>query len=200
MSDLLELLGFKKRKHVGISLSLNNFIEMTVINDVTKSLEKYVSSEVKYNSAIKEIIDYAEFEEVVEDLFDRAGLRPEECSITLCLPNVHFGVNNIEGSGDSGYILENIQEEIEDLYIFKRNEPIITYVQTSPATAKSQKKIAYGAMQSKVISKLISIFENLQTDLIRIDSSYTAMLRAIQYTDRFNKFDLRYLLNERKCY
>ena len=53
MSDLLELLGFKKRIHVGISLSLNNFIELTVIDDKTKCIEKYVSSEVKYNSAIK---------------------------------------------------------------------------------------------------------------------------------------------------
>ena len=74
MSGLLEQLGFKKRIHVGISLSMNNFIELVCINNATKSVSRYASGNVKYNSAIREIIDFDEFSEVVEDLFEEVGL------------------------------------------------------------------------------------------------------------------------------
>ena len=58
---MLEKLGFKKRTHVGIALSANNYIELIYINKATKHVERYASGTVKYNNAIKEIIDFDEF-------------------------------------------------------------------------------------------------------------------------------------------
>ena len=90
MSGLVENLGFKKKTHIGISLSANNFIELVCIDDKTKSVVKYSSGNIKYNNAIREIIDYDEFAEVLEGLFDEAGLDPAQCAVTLNLPNVHL--------------------------------------------------------------------------------------------------------------
>ena len=185
---LLENLGFKKKIHVGISLSANNFIELVCVDKNTKSVVKYSSSNIKYNSAIREIIDFDEFNEVLQDLFEDAGLEPTECSVTLNLPNVHFGISALENASETPYIVENLQSEIEDLYIFKRNEPIISYSILEGATARSQKNIIFSAIQTKVVVKIIEIFDALGIDLVRIDNSYSAMLKAIQFCDRFSKY------------
>jgi len=185
---MLEKLGFKKRTHVGISLSANNFIELVCIDKVTKTVIKYSSGNIKYNNAIREIIDFDEFTEVVEGLFEDAGLDPKECSITLNLPNVHFGITSLDNVSETPFIVENLQSEIEDLYIFKRNEPIISYSILDSASGRDQKNIVYSAIQTKVILKLIEIFDNMEADLVRIDTSYSSMLKAIQFCDRFNKY------------
>ena len=194
MATLLEQLGFKKRTHVGISLSANNFIELVCVDKNTKTVTKYVSGNVKYNNAIREIMDYEEFTEVVENLFSEAGLIPSECSVTLNLPNVHFGLTQFEATYEAPFIIENLQMEIEDLYIFKRNEPSISYSVLSSASSRNQQTVAYSAMQTNVIGRIIEIFDALQIELVRIDSSYSSLIKAIQYTDRFS----RYFENEEK--
>ncbi len=188
MSDLLEKLGFKKKIHVGISLSANNFIELVCVDKKTKSVVRYASGNIKYNNAIREIIDYDEFTEVVEGLFEEAGLNPEECSVTINLPNVHFGMTSLENTSETPFIIENLQGEIEDLYIFKRNEPAISYSILSSSAGRSTQNIVYSAMQTKVIARLIEIFDAMQVDLVRIDNSYSSLLKAIQFCDRFNKY------------
>ena len=188
MANLLEQLGFRKRTHVGISLSANNFIELVCVDKITKTVSKYVSGNVKYNNAIREIMDYEEFTEVVENLFSEAGLLPSECSVTLNLPNVHFGLTQFESTYEAPFIIENLQMEIEDLYIFKRNEPSISYSILSSASTRNQQTVAYSAMQTNVIGRIIEIFDALQIELVRIDSSYSSLIKAIQYTDRFSKY------------
>ncbi len=185
---MLENLGFKKRTHVGISLSANNFIELVCIDKATKSVVKYSSSNIKYNNAIREIIDYDEFKEVIQDLFEDAGLTPSECSVTLNLPNVHFGITSMDNVSETPYIIENLQSEIEDLYIFKRNEPIISYSIPDTHNSHARKNIIYSAIQTKAIVSLIEIFDSLEIDLVRIDNSYSCLLKSIQFCDRFNKF------------
>ena len=186
MSNLLETLGFKKRTHVGISLSSNNFIELVCVDKSTKTISKYASGNIKYNNAIREIIDYDEFTEVLEGLFNEAGLNPAECAVTLNLPNVHFGITSLESESDTTYIVDNLQSEIEDLYIFKRNEPIISYTKLDNNKGRKQKNIAYSAIQAKVISKLLEIFDNLNCEVVRIDTSYSSLLKTIKFFERFN--------------
>ena len=188
MSGLVENLGFKKKTHVGVSLSANNFIELVCVDDKSKSVVKYASGNIKYNNAIREIIDYDEFTEVLEGLFDEAGLDPSQCAVSLNLPNVHFGITAMDNESEEPFVIENLQSEIEDLYIFKRNEPEIRYQKFDNKKGRSQKNVVFSAMQTKVIVKLIEIFESLNCDLVRIDTSYSSLLKAIQYCDRFNKY------------
>lgn len=187
---MLEKLGFKKRTHVGISLSANNFIELVCIDKQSKTVVGYSSGNIKYNNAIREIIDYDEFKEVVEGLFEDAGLSPQNCAVTLNLPNVHFGIAPMESDSSPMYIVDNIRDEIEELYIFKRNEPTISYSVLDSA-GRSQKNVVYGAVQTTAIGKIIEIFESLDTELVRIDTSYSSMLKAIQFCDKFKQYTQR---------
>ncbi len=187
---MLEKLGFKKRTHVGISLSANNFIELVCIDKQSKTVVGYSSGNIKYNNAIREIIDYDEFKEVVEGLFEDAGLSPQNCAVTLNLPNVHFGIAPMENDSSPMYIVDNIRDEIEELYIFKRNEPTISYSVLDSA-GRSQKNVVFGAVQTTAIGKIIEIFESLEAELVRIDTSYSSMLKAIQFCDKFKQYTQR---------
>ncbi len=188
ISNMLEKLGFKSRVHVGISLSANNFIELICVDKATKTIVKYVSGNIKYNNAIREIMDYDEFAEVLEGLFDEAGLSPSECAVTLNIPNVHFGITSLDSESETGFIIENLQSEIEDLYIFKRNEPVLSFSKLESGKGRTHKNIVYSAVQAKVMQKIVEIFDNMQCDLVRIDTSYSSLLKTIQFCDRFNKY------------
>lgn len=188
MSSLLEQFGFKKKTHVGISLSANNFIELVCVDRQSKSVVKYASGNIKYNNAIREIIDYDEFSEILENLFEEAGLNPQDCAVTLNLPNVHFGITTMANESEEPFIIENLQSEIEDLYIFKRNEPEIRHNKFDNKKGRGQKNVVFSAIQTKVIVKLIEIFEAMGCDLVRIDTSYSSLIKAIQFCDRFNKY------------
>lgn len=188
MSDLLDKLGFRKRTHVGISLSANNFVELVCVDKNTKSVIKYASGNIKYNGAIREIIDYDEFTEVVESLFDEAGLDVNECSVTLNLPNVHFGITSMDSVSEAPFIIDNLQSEIEDLYVFKRNEPVISYSVIDNGKSHGNNKIIFSAIQQKVVIKLIEIIEAMGAEIVRIDTAYSSLLKAVQFCDRFNKY------------
>ena len=184
--SILETIGFKKKFHVGISISANNFIELVAVDNKTKMVIAYSSGNIKYNNAIREIIDYEELAEVVENLFNDAGLLPSDCSITLALPNVHFGVTTIESSAEKNFIIDNIQGEIEDLYVFKRsgNEPIISYA----ALNNFANTVVFSAIQTKTIRRIIEIFDGIGCEIVRIESSYTAFLKSLKFCDRFSKY------------
>lgn len=186
--SILEKLGFKKRTHVGISISANSFIELVCIDKTTKSVVKYSSDNVKYNNSIREIVDYDELTESIEGLFEDVGLNPKECSVTLSLPNVHFGITPLDSASETPFIVENIQSDIEDLYVFKRNEPAISYSIMENGITKGQKNIVFSAIQTKVAGRLLEIFDKMECDLVRIDNAYSSMFRAIQYCDRFSKY------------
>lgn len=184
--SILETIGFKKRFHVGISLSANNFIELVAVDAKTKTVTAYASGNVKYNNAIREIIDYDEFTEVLENLFNDAGLLPSDCAVTLTLPNVQFGISTIESASEETFIIDNIQSEIEDLYVFKRsgNEPFIAYTKMP----NNNRTIVFSAIQSKVIRRIIEIFDSFNCEIVRIESSYCSFLKSIQFCERFSKY------------
>ncbi len=184
---MLDKLGFKKRIHVGISVSINNVISLMCIDNKTKSVANYSTGSIKYNSAIREIIDFNEFKETIENLFEEAGLIPNECVVSLTLPNVCFGLTPLDDSSEQEYIIENLQAELEDLYIFKRNEPVISYVLLENETSKESRNILYSAIQSKMIIKLLDTFDSLGIEVERIDTAYSSILKAIKYLDRFSK-------------
>ena len=188
MSGIFEQLGFKKKTHVGISLSPNNFIELVCIDKGSRSITKYASGNIKYNNAIREIIDYDEFTEVLEGLFSDAGLNPEDCAVTINLPNVHFGITDLENDYEESSVLDNVQADVEELYVFKRNEPIISHAKFENKSGRGRKTLVFSAIQAKVVVKLLEIFENMQCEVVRIDTAYSSLLKAIQFCDRFNKY------------
>lgn len=185
---MLDKLGFRKRVHVGISVSVNNVVELMYVDKKNKGVARYATGNIKYNSAIREIIDMEEFSDVIQNLFEVADLNPAECAVTISLPNVCFGITPLENSTEQAYIIENLQAELEDLYIFKRNEPIISYSILNGASAHLPKNIVYSAVQGKIVAKILEIFDHLGIEVEKIETSYASLIRTLKYSDRFSKF------------
>ncbi len=183
----LERLGFKRKIHVGISVSANSIIELVCVDEKTKSVVKYVSGNIKYNNAVREIMDFNEFTEIIEGLFDEAALEPTECSVALNIPNVMLGISVLDNPSDKPYIEDNLSEELSDLYIFKRNEPTIKYELVNSDINPNVKNIIYGAVQTKIISNILDAFDTLGVEITRIETSYTSMIKTLLYCDRFNR-------------
>ena len=189
--SILEKIGFNERKSVGISISANNFIELVCIDKETKTVVSYASDNIKYNSSIREIVDYEELKAAIVRLFKEAGISPRSAYVTLSIPNVYFGITEVEGLSDDEFVVESIQAEIEDLYIFKRsgNGPEISYVISKNNTTREKKTVIYSAIQAKATSSLIDVFDSLGIELVRINTSYTSLFNAIKFCDRrFGKY------------
>lgn len=189
--SILEKIGFKERKSVGISISANNFIELVCIDKDTKTVINYASDNIKYNSSIREIIDYEELKAAVVRLFNEAGIDTKSAYVTLTIPNVYFGITQVEGLSDDTFIVESIQSEIEDLYIFKRNGngPQISYVISENSASRDKKTVIYSAIQAKATVSLIEVFDSLGIELVRINTSYSSLFNAIQFCDkRFGQY------------
>lgn len=184
---MLDKIGFKKKIHVGICVSANNRIELVCIDNKTKEVVKYVSSNIKYNVAIREIMDFQEFSEAIEQLFEEAELDPAECCVTVTIPTVHFAVSSLDVANKS-YLLDQLGEEIEDLYIFRKNESKIVYDDFPHPKDSSLRSIVYGAIQEKVIRSILEVFDSFAIEVVRIDMATTSLLRTMHYCERFNKF------------
>ncbi|MBQ3640462.1 hypothetical protein II906_00790, partial [bacterium] len=171
MGEALELLGFRKKTHVGISVSPNNFIELVCVENTSKSVIKYASGNIKYNNAIREIIDYEEFADVIRNLFYEAGLEPENCIATINLPNVHFGISDVETGADITTVVDGLQTDLEDIYIFKKSEAMLAYTTLDATKTGGKKTIVYSAIQVKVINALLDIFDAMKCEIEKIDTS-----------------------------
>ncbi len=185
---LLENFGFRRKAHVSISISSNNFVELVYIDEQTKTVARYASGTIKYNTALREVMDPAEFAEVVAGLFEDVNLDPADCAVTLNIPNVQFGTDILDNPSDKSAVMENITDNLQDLYIFKKKDPAIRYVAIDNPNDKSLKTIVYSAVQEKAIFDLISILDEIGANLVRVETANCALLRSLFYCDRFNRF------------
>lgn len=182
MEDLLTKIGLNSRTTIGVSVSSNNLIEMISVDKVSRSITKYAARELKYNNAIREIIDYEEFAEILLDLFKELGLNPRSCNVILNMPNVHFGFINLPLILPDEQIATAISSEVEQLYLFKRHEPVISWNTIDENKDADKRHIVYAAMQEVALTNIGEVFEDIGVKLIAIENSYSSMLKGIQYS------------------
>lgn len=182
MENLLGKLGLTEISIVGISVSSSNLIEIISIDKKDKEIKKYACRELKYNNAIREIINYDDFSIVVQELFNEIGVNPKNCNVVLNIPNVHFGFKSIALSLQNDEIVTAVTSEAEDLYLFKRHEPVISWNTVSVNENTDSRYIVYGAVQQNTIQNLKDIFEELGAKLVAIESSNSALIKGIIYS------------------
>lgn len=182
MEDIFTKIGLSQRIIVGVSVSSNNIVEMTCVDKITRSITKYAVRELKYNSAIREIIDYEEFSTALHDLFKELDLNPKMCNVTLTMPNVHFGFISLPLILPDDQISTAIASEVEQLYLFKRHEPVISWNTVEQNKDSDKHYIVYTAIQEMVIGNIKDLFEDLGAKLVAIENSYSSIFKGIQYS------------------
>ncbi len=188
MNDVMTNFGLNSKTWVGISLSSNNLLELVCLDKATKMISKYASTTVQYNSAIREIEDPDEFIEKLQTLFQQAELSPKNCNVMLNLPNVHFGLSSLAPNINEDEISEVLLSEVEDLYIFKKNDPMIEFQVIGRNQETDELLVVYSAIQRKTVDFVKECFSDIGATLISVETANTSLLKGIQYS-QFSSFD-----------
>lgn len=188
MNDVMTNFGLNSKTWVGISLSSNNLLELVCLDKTTKMISKYASTEVQYNSAIREIEDPDEFIDKLQALFQQADLSPKNCNVLLNLPNVHFGLSTLAPNINDDEISEVLLSEVEDLYIFKKNDPMIEFQTIGRNPETEELLVVYSAIQRKTVDFVRECFSDLGANLVAVETANTSLLKGIQYS-QFSSFD-----------
>ncbi|MCQ2789429.1 MAG: hypothetical protein MJ229_03515 [bacterium] len=181
LEEFLSQLGASTKITVGVSISPNIGIEMIQVDSATKTVVKYGNKPLEYNSTTREIADYDEFRVALDDLFEELDI-PSKSNIVLSLPNVYFGLITLPTILTDDAINNAIISEVEQSYIFKRQDPIITWSNSSNnQPSDDTKDIAYTAIQKESIEKIMEACSQVGCTVVSIENSFNSLYRTLSY-------------------
>lgn len=182
MEKLLVALGLSSVQTVAISVSASNLIEMICVDKNLRMITNYACKELKYNNAIREIISYDDFSQAVQELFVELNINPKNCNVILNIPNVHFAFTSLPLVLPTDQISMAISSEIEEMYLFKRHEPVISWNTVTENEETEKRYIVFGAVQENTIQNIKDIFEELGAKLIAVETANSSMIKGILYS------------------
>ena len=167
---------------VGVSVTPNVGVEVALLDKKSPTVIKYGKRHIEYNLATREIQDYDAFKAAVIDLFKELDISTKS-SVYLTLPNVHLDFETLPLIIGDEAISNAILSKAEDSYIFKRIEPVSAWTDLVVNSQTDKRIIAYTSFQETAVTQLRDIFHELGSDLIGIESSYTAIIRGLYFTN-----------------
>lgn len=179
MEKILTALGLSTRMTVGISVSSSNIIEIAVVDKNADTIVKYAAKEIKYNNSIRELVNYDEFSMAIIELFEEINVNPTMCNVVLSLPNVYFGFGSIPLSVPDEQVAGAVISDVEQMYLFKRHEPVISWNTISLNSETAKRYIVYGALQETIIRNVTDIFEDIGAKLVALETSNAALIQGI---------------------
>lgn len=181
IEDFFSKLGASTRITVGVSVSPGVGLEMIEVDRLTGTVNKYANKPLEYNFSSREITDYDQFESSLEDLFEDLHI-PKKSNIILSIPNVHFGMINLPILLTDEAITNAIISEVEQSYIFKRQDPIVSWAEIYSNVETETRTLAYTAIQEEALNQIKERCASLGCTLIGIENSYASMLKALHYS------------------
>lgn len=181
LEELLSKLGASTRITVGVSVSPGVGLEMIEVDRVTGTVNKYANRPLDYNFSTREITAYDQFVDALEELFEELRI-PKRSNIVLNLPNVHFGMIKLPLLLPDEAITNAIISEVEQSYIFKRVEPIVSWSEIYSNTETENRTLAYTALQENVYETVVLKCEDVGCTVVKIENSYSALLKALHFS------------------
>lgn len=181
LEDFLSKLGASTKITVGVSISPSLGVEMIEIDRTTGTVTKYSHRPLEYNHSTREIADYAHLQIALEELFDELRI-PKKSNIILSVPNVHFGMISLPLLLTDEAITNAVISEVEQSYIFKRQEPVVSWTEVYSNIETENRTLAYTALQKSVLDGITEICDEIGCTISAVENSYTSLLRALHYT------------------
>lgn len=182
LESILSKLGASTKITIGVSVSPNVGLEMVEIDRFAGTITKYGCKPLDYNHSSREIADYSQFQMSLEELFDELEI-PTKSNIILCLPNVHFGMISLPLLLTDDAVSNAIISDVEQSYIFKRQEPAISWKEVVSVNDTENRTIVYSAIQQSAIDEILQVCSGIGCTIAAIETSYTPLLRALSYTN-----------------
>ena len=182
LNSLLSKFGANPNATVGVCLSPSVGLEMIEIDKSTKTVSKYACRPLEYNYSTREISDYDEFRATLTALFDDLKI-PKNSDVVLTVPNVYFGLINLPLMFGDEAVNNAILSEVEQTYIFKRQEPVISWINiVKPNQSSDSTDILYSAIQSNALAEIYASCLEVGCNVVGIETSYLSLLKGLAYT------------------
>lgn len=174
--------GTTHKQIVGISVTPNIGVEVLVTDRKSNQVIKYGRRFIEYNFSTREIQDYGAFKSAVIDLFNELDINVKS-NVFLTLPNVHFDFMNLPLILQEDAISQAILAKAEESYIFKRVEPVSAWLDINTNSNTDTRHIVYSSFQKTAIDEIKDVFADIGSNLVGIESSYSAILRGVYFSD-----------------
>lgn len=178
------LANFKKRSKetVGVSVTQSGLLEVCTYDKSSHSISKYANRTIEYNPQSREVTSKEEFQTQLLSIFQELDIS-SNCDVILSLPNVFFELTSVPLILDDYAIESVLLGNIEQSYIFKKNEPQVAWVELGQNERNGNKSIAYAALQKAEAEAFAKLFDSIGANLICVKNSHYNLIDTIKHTN-----------------
>ena len=175
LSNILSQLGFGGSSDiVYLSVTPNVGLELIQLDIQSRTVKNYAYRPLEYNESLRQIADIEAFKNAVTELFSELKLNIKS-NIVLNLPMVFFGSKELPLLLADDAVTEALTSEVEQSYIFKRYEPIISWSDSATQQSGDLRKLFYSAIQKNVVDDLKNALTELGACLVGVEISLTSI-------------------------
>lgn len=177
----------KKKNYIGINVSLNGMVEVIQINPSTHEVVKYANSHVSYDVRMREIEDFVNFQETLENLFKEINVSPKDSDVMVCLPNVYFSFMDMPLELQDSEIETAVVSEAENNYVIRTTTPMVSFFKLHKQKNSDGNYARYivGAVQENVITKTCEVLEEMGCNVVAVETSNSALIRGLIWAKYF---------------
>ena len=183
INEILSQLGLGSKETVYLSVTPGIGLELIQLDMSTKSVKNYAFRPLDYNESLREITDYDAFKDYVVELFQElnVGQKP---NVILNMPMVLFGSKELPLLLADEAITEALTSEVEQSYIFKRYEPVVSWSDSNASQSGDMRKLFYSAIQKNAIDSITTALNEIGATLVGVEISLTSILKALAFSGR----------------
>ena len=181
LNSILEQLGVGSKETVYLSVTPGVGLELIQLDVSGRTVKNYSYRPLEYNEALRELSDIEGFKNAVTELFAELKISLKS-NVVLNLPMVFFGSKELPLLLADDAVTEALTSEVEQSYIFKRYEPVISWADASNAQTGDLRKLFYSAIQKNVIDDIKNALTELGCKLVNVEMSLTSLLKALAFT------------------
>ncbi len=168
----------KQKQIVGVSLTPGLGLEAVLYDKKSQTVIKYGRKKVDYNLSTRDFQDYTQFKSALAELIDEMEVAPKTMAF-MVLPNVYFDFIELPPEITTPEIKTALLSKAEEFYLFKREEPVSGWCNVINPDGLGQKKYAFTSFQKNIVEQLKDIFNEIQMQLVGVETSYSATLRGL---------------------
>lgn len=185
LDKLLSQIGVGSKDIIFASITPGIGLEMLKIDTSVKMVKAYGSRPLEYNDSMREITSYENLRAALSELFTELHISPKS-SIYFSMPSVLVGKIDLPLLLNDDAITEAITSTVEQAYIFKRCEPVVSWFEVLKNVKSESRTIMYSALQKPALDNIKSIISDFGGTLNLVENSIISILRALAFTDLAN--------------
>lgn len=182
LSNILSQLGAGSKDIVFLSVTPGVGLEMIKVDASAKMVNAYGSRPLEYNESMREIANYQELKNGMQELFTELHISPKS-SVYFSLPSVHVGKIDLPLLLNDEGITTAIVSTVEQSYVFKKCEPVVSWIEVLGQNKSETRTVMYSAIQKPVVDKIKNIVTEFGGSLKLVENSIISILRALAFTE-----------------